>query len=384
MKIKKCRICGNTELKRIGSLGSIAMSNFTKRPSHGIKSPLSLVYCGTCTLLQLEDNPSRHTMYEAHYWYESRLNPTIVADLNSVVNDGIKLSNSEKNIVWLDIGANDGTLLSLVPKSFYRIGVDPAVNLTPLLKKHADKTIQGFFDKVKVPRKADIITAIAMFYDLPDPNSFTKKLKEALTDNGIIIIQLMTLAPMIEQNDVGNICHEHIEYYSYKSLVVLFEQHDLEIFKISQNSMNGGSYRIFLRHKKQGSIPFEEKKYTTRMLQDFFNRVEKNKKDFLKFVKECKKNNKTIIAYGASTKGNTILQYYGLGARHIPAVVDINPEKTGRYLIHSGIPIVNTIPPCDYLWILPYAFADYFQKKEKEFKKNGGKFVVSTPKFKIL
>lgn len=384
MRIKSCRVCSNTKLIRIGSLGNIAMSNFTRTPSIGVKSPLELVYCTSCTLLQLAHNPSRKKMYEEHYWYESSLNPTIVADLKSVVSDVTKLIKPKPGDSWIDIGANDGTLLSFIPKGFTKIGVDPAVNLTDSMKKHADKAIVGFFDKIEFQKKAKVVTAIAMYYDLPNPHLFTKKLHEVLDSDGIAVIQLMTLSPMITNNDIGNICHEHIEYYSYKSLVTLFEAHNLEIFRVDTNTMNGGSYRLFLRHKNKGSIQFAEKKYTVEQLKAFFTRVEKNKKEFLEFLKKCKKDKKKVVAYGASTKGNTIMQYYKLNSKHISEVVDINPEKKGRFLVKSKIPITDTIPDCDYLWVLPYGFLDFFVKKEKEFIKKGGRFVVCMPKVKVV
>lgn len=384
MKIVACRVCHSNKLTKIGSLGNIAISNFTLKRTNGTKSPLELVYCNNCTLLQLAHNPGRHAIYEEHYWYESGLNPTIVKDLKSVVGDALNHVKPKTHDRWLDIGANDGTLFSFVPKPFLKIGIDPAKNLKKKLKKHADIVIQDFFDKIELKKRCKVITAIAMFYDLPNPNLFTKKLKSSLATDGIAIIQLMTLTPMIENNDVGNICHEHIEYYSYKSLVTLFEQNGLEIFKVNTNNMNGGSYRLFIRHKIHGSIQFAEKQYSVSDLKDFFTRVEENKKKFLAFVQKCKTQKKRIVAYGASTKGNTIMQYYGLNAKTIPAVVDVNPEKFGRYLIASKIPIVSTIPPCDYLWVLPYGFLTYFQKKEKEFQKNGGRFVVCMPKVKII
>ncbi|MBP7832286.1 MAG: methyltransferase domain-containing protein [Candidatus Levybacteria bacterium] len=384
MKINQCRICKNVKLKKVGTLGKIAISNFTQKPQRGTLSPLSLVYCENCTLLQLAHNPSRHKMYEEHYWYESRLNPTIVNDLKSVAHDALSEVNVKKGDTWIDIGANDGTLLSFVPKKFVRIGVDPAKNLKKSLSKHTDKIVQNYFDKTKNLPKAKIITAIAMLYDLPNPHTFVRKLKETLSDDGIIILQLMTLSPMIENNDVGNICHEHIEYYSYQSLVLLFEKHGLEIYKVKTNSMNGGSYRLFVRHYKHGSVKFKEKTYTLKDFKNFFMQIEQNKKKFIEFMRICNKNGQKIVAYGASTKGNTIIQYYGLDSKSIPAVVDVNPEKIGRFLVKSGIPIVDKVPDCDYLWILPYAFIDYFKIKEKAFQKNGGKFVVCTPRVKVL
>lgn len=148
--------------------------------------------------------------------------------------------------------------------------------------------------------------------------------------------------------------------------------------------MNGGSYRLFVRHYKHGSVKFKEKTYTLKDFKNFFMQIEQNKKKFIEFMRTCNKNGQKIVAYGASTKGNTIIQYYGLNSESVPAVVDVNPKKIGRFLVKSGIPIVDTIPDCDYLWVLPYAFIDYFKVKEKAFQKNGGKFVVCTPRVKVL
>ena len=384
MGITKCRICEGVNLMRIGSLGNVSISNFTSKPANGIKSPLTLVYCTDCTLLQLLNNPSRHTLYEEHYWYESSLNPVIQKDLKSVVKDALKEVKYKEHDTWIDIGANDGTLLSYVPKTFYKVGVDPATNLFPKLKQHTDKAILGFFDKATIKKKASIITAIACFYDLPKPNLFVHKLKKSLAPQGVAIIQLMTLSPMIEQNDVGNICHEHIEYYTFASLVTLFDRHNLEIYKVKTNAINGGSYRLFIRHKIKGSIHFSEKKYSVTELKKFFSRVKKNKHNFLKFVEQCKKEKKTIAVYGASTKGNTILQFYKLNSKDILCAIDVNPEKKGRFMVSSQIPITDSIPPCDYLWVLPYAFLGSFMKKENNFKEDGGKFVVCTPEVKIF
>lgn len=227
-------------------------------------------------------------------------------------------------------------------------------------------------------KKAKIITAIAMLYDLDEPNKFIKDIKKVLADDGIFISQLQTLAPMIELNDVGNICHEHVEYYSYKSLVYLFEQNGLEIYKVEKNKINGGSYRIFARHFKKGSIQYPEKEYGVKELKDFCNRIKKNKKKFVDWITK-NEIGEEIACYGASTKGNTILQYYGLVDFK---VVDINPNKKGKWLINSYSQIVDKIPKgTKYLWVFPYGFIDYFKKKEKGYK---GKWVTTIPEFKII
>lgn len=362
MRIHRCRICKSKDLIPIGSLGNIAISNFTEKPEMGVKSPLELVYCATCTLLQLAHNPPRDKMYK-HYWYESHLNPVIVKDLKEIA--------QYCRGFHIDIGANDGTLLRF-SRGISKIAVDPS-NIKP------DGFVwkQCYWEDYRDNEFADTITAIACIYDLPNPNKFFKKIKFYLAPDGVFIAQLMTLQPMIENNDVGNICHEHIEYYSYKSLVRLYEQNGLEIFKVEKNSINGGSYRLFARHYRTGSIPFKEKEYSVTDLKNFFKRIEKNKKDFISWMEKSFPDG--VIGYGASTKANTILQYYGVWPSQI---VDVNLRKKGRFMIDSHCQIINKIPKdTKYLWVFPYGFLDFFKKKEKIYK---GKWVTTIPYFKII
>ncbi len=369
-----CRVCYNPKLTEIGSLGDIALSDFTVTPSEGTKLPLTLVYCERCNLLQLLQNSPRNLIYEHQYWYKSSLNLAIVQDLKEIVGQIRKLVEVKPYDVWIDIGANDGTLLSFVPDRTLRLAVDPAPNFTEELKKNCDKHFKTYWeDFTAQPINAKVITAIACLYDLPDPNSFMANIKRQLASNGIFVAQLMTLQPMIDNNDVGNICHEHLEFYSYKSLVKLFEQNGLEIFKVDKNGMNGGSYRLFARHYKGGSTKFKEKEYSVKALRGFFQRIENNKKQFLAWIK-----GKTVYGYGASTKGNILMQYYGLTNNDIKAMIDINPEKIGKYTVSTKIPIVKDTPNDGYLWVIPYGFIDYFRAKEKNTR-----FVTSIPEFKV-
>lgn len=370
MKITACRICFNTNLIPIGSLGDIAISNFTTKPEEGKKYPLELVYCEKCTLLQLSYTTPRDLLYK-NYWYQSHINPVIVNDLKEI-------AGLCKGTILIDIGGNDGTLLRNAQDVHIRINVDPS-NIYP---EGDINWIREYWEDVNLPYEADTITAVACLYDLPDPNKFVKNVKKHLAKDGIFIVQLMTLAPMIENNDIGNICHEHLEYYSYKSLITLFEQNGLEVFSVDENNINGGSYRLFIQHYQKGSIKHIEKEFTANQLSQFFARIEKNKKDFLTFLQG---NRGKILGYGASTKGNTILQYYGLTRKDIPAIVDINPEKKGKFTAASLIPVIDRIPSdTKYLWVLPWGFLDYFKKREKDFFSRGGSFIVSTPTFNIV
>ncbi|PWU06092.1 MAG: hypothetical protein C5B43_02315 [Verrucomicrobia bacterium] len=360
-RIKSCRVCHSKKLVTIGSLGKIAISDFTDRPSKGHKYPLELVFCERCTLLQLAHNTPRDLLYK-DYWYQSHINPVIVKDLKEIG----KLCSG----IHYDIGANDGTLLKY-SKAYEKIAIEPS-NIKP----KEGIWVNEYWENVRLTKGANFITAIACLYDLPNPNKFIEQIKYYLQPNGIFIAQLMTLEPMIENNDIGNICHEHLEYYSYKSLVYLFEKNGLEIFKVEKNNINGGSYRIFARHYQKGSIKFKEKEYGVEELKEFFERVEENRNNFINF---CIDHQPDLVGYGASTKANTILQYYGI--QHID-IVDINPLKKGKYMINSQCKIIDAIPKgTQYLWVFPYGFIKYFKKREKNYK---GMWITTIPQFKII
>jgi hypothetical protein len=357
MRIEKCRICSNKKLVQIGSLGNIALSNFTNTPKNGRKYPLELIHCNDCNLLQLAHNTPRRLLYR-NYWYQSHINPVIVQNLKEIA--------KQCRGVHIDIGANDGTLLKY-SKAKKKIAVDPSG-----IKPDGFKWIKDYWENVHIS-PADTITAIACLYDLPNPNKFMQNIKAHLKPNGVFIAQLMTLHPFIENNDIGNICHEHLLYFSFNSLVRLYEQNGLEIYRVEENNMNGGSYRIFARHYQKGSIKFREKIYTVKELKNFFKKVEKNKKKMIQFMK-----NHPLVGFGASTKMGTIVQYYGITPK---VIVDANPDKIGKFTV-SKAQVIDKIPEgTEYLWVFPYGFIDYFKKKEKNYK---GKWVVTIPEFKII
>lgn len=381
--MKKCRIC-KSKTKRIVSFGKMALSTFTKKPQGGRKYPLDLVLCKKCGLLQLSETMPKNLLYSDHYWYRSGINAKIVKDLKDIVKKSVKLVKFKKGDIFLDIGANDGTLLKFVPKKFRRVGVEPAKNLLSELKKNSDIIIQDFWENVRFEKKAKIITAIGMFYDSENPNLFIKNVEKHLADDGIFVAQLMTLIPMIKNNDIGNVCHEHLEYYSYETLKYLFKLNGLEIFGIEINDINGGSYRVFGRKIKNGSKNFVEPFVD---YDKWVREIKKNKVDTVKFIRQAKKLGKKVYGYGASTKGNTILQYYGLTNKDITAIADANPEKYGLYTIGSKIPIVSekeARKDADYFFILPYSFLNDFISREKHWLNNGGHFIVSIPDFQII
>ena len=396
-KVKSCLLCKNRKLKKVFSLGNLFVSNFVKKDqiNNGVKAPLTLMYCSQCTLLQLSHIAPQEIMYKKFYWYRSGVTKTMRDGLKDIYKSSLKYVNLNKNDVILDIGANDGTLLKYYNKKFKTIGCEPAKNLVNELKKNCNYILNDFWSysrlknilKKKRLKKPKIITAIGMFYDLENPNKFIEDSALALDSNGIFIAQLMCLKSMIEKNDLGNICHEHIEFYSLKSLKYLFERNGLEIFKIEENDINGGSYRIFCRKLNKGSIRLKESNILT-PIRKFFQRVKKNRSITMKFVNKKIKEGKKIFLYGASTKGNTMLQYYNLNSALIPFAAEKSPEKWNKYTIGTGIKIISEkkarkLNP-DFFLVTPWGFIKEFVKREAIWLKKGGKFILPFPNFKLI
>ena len=396
-KIKYCLLCKNKNIKEIFSLGNLYVSNFVKKNNikNGPKAPLKLLFCNKCTLIQLSHIAPQEIMYKRFYWYRSGVTKTMKNGLKNIYTESLKYVNLKKNDVVLDIGANDGTLLNYFRKKYVTIGCEPANNLKDNLKKNCDYVLNDFWSKNGLKKilnknklkKPKIITAIGMFYDLEEPNKFIKDATESLGENGIFIAQLMCLKSMIEKNDLGNICHEHIEFYSLKSIKFLFEENGMEIFKIEKNDINGGSYRIYCRKFKNGSIKLPNED-VLKLMKGFIKRVKKNKNLIVKFINKKIKENKKIYLYGASTKGNTVLQYYGINNRMVPYAAERSSEKWGKYTIGTGIKIISErkareLKP-DYFFVTPWGFIKEFVKREKKWLKNGGTFILPFPKFKLI
>ena len=393
-----CRLCGGVALSDVFSLGEQYVNDFVpkEKVGKGLKAPLDLVMCDKCSLLQLRHTAPQELLYSRYYWYRSGVTDTMRRALREITAEIEDVADLRNGDVVLDIGANDGTMLATYTgKGLRRVGCEPANNLVDALKENADYVMHDFWNYeryMKLARqwgfgKAKVITAIGMFYDLEDPNKFIKDASLALVEDGVFVAQLMCLTPMLDKNDLGNICHEHLEYYSLDSLKYLFEKNGLEMFKIEENDVNGGSYRIFARHNKGTGISYDEK-ITLKDILAFADRVRDNRDKCVKFIKEEVAKGKSVYVYGASTKGNVILQYYGLDHTVITAAVERSPEKWGKYTIGTWIPIISEekarkVQP-DYFLVLPWAFFDEFYTREKEWRARGGKFIVPLPEFRVV
>lgn len=403
--ITKCRACYGEELTYLFSLGNQYVSDFVDRDkvTSGHRCPIELVLCPRCTLVQAKYTAPQDFLYTRKYWYRSGVTETMRNALKDVVEAAMRSVRLKEGDVVLDIGSNDGTLLRNYPSSLRRVGVEPANNLATEENYEGLELIHDFWDRESyrrklVGKKAKVITACGMFYDLEDPNKFISDVAWALSRDGVFIAQLMCLKNMIDVGDVGNFAHEHLEFYSLRSLDFLLDKYGMEICDLETNAVNGQSYRLFIRHKSR-SVPYEwveEARTREHCLnsQEFYERLfrsfEDNRKKTLDLLRSIRAEGKSVWVYGASTKGNVILQYYGIDSILVNGAAERSPEKWGKFTVGTGIEIFseeyarNQNP--DYMLVLPYAFLSEFVEREKneEWRRRGGKFIVPLPEVHVV
>jgi hypothetical protein len=403
-------------MKELFTLGNLYVSDFLKEGESArggsVEMKMMMDENGS---VRLEQIAPLDTMY-GKYWYRSGINNTMKKELNGIVNSITDIVKLKENDLWVDIACNDGTLLSYVPKNLLRVGIDPVDDSYKVeSEKHSNLIIQDYFsyevfNKSKFGGlKAKVITTIAMFYDLEEPKKFIKDIVKVLDDNGVWVLQLSYTPLMLEQLAFDNICHEHVYYYSLFNIKKMFKECGIDIMDVQLNDTNGGSFRIYCMKETSdktnfGSQPHRDicKFRVNSLLQyeetlkldsintwlDFYNRINELKEKTVSFIKSEKEKGKKIWGYGASTKGNTLLQYFGLDHTLIEGIAERSPHKFGLKTVGTNIPIYseqemrNQKP--DYLLVLPWHFINEFVERESDFLKDGGKFIVPCPKFKII
>lgn len=403
MKIIHCRSCKTKNLTKVYSLGKQSLTGIfpSKKNSKVTVGELSMVLCGKCKLLQLENNFNPIEMYGDNYGYMSSLNSSMVSHLK-LKSKQLKSKyefNFNENI--LDIGSNDGTFLSFFSKKFNLYGCDPTIKKFSKYYRKDIRQIQNFFSsKLFGNKKFKLITTISMFYDVPDPLKFTKEISSILARNGIWHIELSYMPMMIKNTSYDTICHEHLEYYSLHSLKYLLDKAGLKIINLSFNQTNGGSIALDVTKKSSKYKKCEylinwvlksEKlnKYNTiKKQKDFFKACKTHKILLKKLIKNLKKEGKSVYGYGASTKGNVILQYCNLNSNEIKYIGEVNKFKFNRYTPGSKIKIISEqklkkLKP-DYLLVLPWHFKDNVIKKEKTYLNSGGKLLFPLPDIEII
>ncbi len=409
-----CRVCGSSALTKVIDLGEQFLQGSFVKPGKEIpplrKIPMTLLRCDpkrderACGLLQMEHTVPPEILYSA-YWYRSGTNDTMRAHLKGIVEEALTIFTPTKGIV-LDIGCNDGTLLKYYPDTFEKYGIDPsdvALEITPPIS-----VIQDIFPSSELISKLqgkhiDIVTSIAMFYDLEDPIKFSKGIQQILSPQGIWIFEMSYMPTMLKMTSYDTICHEHLEYYSLAVIEYILKQAGLKIFNVSLNNINGGSIRCHATHSDNFSYKkelflqniqnlhkeeFDLELDTDKPYKNFQDRVNVHKEELLNLLKKLKRQGKRIHIYGASTKGNTILQWCGIDNKIIDYAAERNPDKFGARTLGTDIPIISeaesrAMDP-DFYLVLPWHFKQEFVEREKETLEHGVGLIFPLPVIEII
>jgi hypothetical protein len=334
-------------------------------------------------------------MYHDRYGFKSGINEKIKEDLDSVVIHAFQYINDPKG--WLDQGSNDGTLLSFVPDNIYRVGVDPVAFLCAEAEQHANLIINDYFNS-NVGGEYDVITTISCFYDMPDPNAFVRDTAQLLAPKGVWIIQQNYLLTTLQLSAVDNFVHEHLEYYTLKSLEHLLDRYDLQVIEVTTSMINGGSIRTVVAHKDAypvdesvGKQRHIEYLYGVEMLvtyQMFAEDIGMELNKLRRLVSHLKNQDKTIAILAASTRGATIWQSAELDHELIDYAVERNPAKVGRNFSAIGVPIISEkeflkrMP--DYAVVGPWFFGPSIASRSEGYIKQGGHLIIPLPEVKVI
>ena len=411
---KTCRVCGSDALTRVISLGDQHLQGSFVKPGKEMpptrKIATSLVRCDpmrdekACGLLQMEYTVPPEVLYSA-YWYRSGTNNTMRNHLKAIAEDATQLLNKLSAVV-LDIGCNDGTLLNCYPSEHKKFGIDPSDVAQEV--KGDIKVFQDLFPSDELLKflqgeKCNIITSIAMFYDLENPIEFVQAIKQVLAPDGIWIFEMSYMPTMLKMHSYDTICHEHLEYYSLAIIEYILKQAGMKVFNATLNDINGGSIRCYATHSNNFIYKKDEYQRNIKLLRqeefdleldtdkpykNFQDRINVHKEELNTLLKNFKKEGKKIHVYGASTKGNTILQWCGIDNRIIEVAAERNPDKYGAYTIGTEIPIVSeadsrAMNP-DYYLVLPWHFKQEIVQREQEMLNKGVGLIFPLPDIEIV
>lgn len=401
MSILYCRNCKSRRLLNLFSLGKIAFTGkFPKDKKEVKKDYLNLIICNSCKLVQLDRNFNRNFLYGPNYGYRTGINKTMTEHVKHTANEACKIVKIKKGDHVLDIASNDGTLLNSYKNDIIKVGIDPILNKFASNYKKINFKINNFFSynelkKLKLKNKFKIITALSVFYDLHDPNAFLRDVKKVLHKDGVFILEHADLLSIIKNNLFDTICHEHVEYYSSSVIFSMLKKHKLRIFNHQFNDINGGSSKYYICHqdssfklnsKKINKILSLEKKYSLGSVKTyvkFYKKINNIKHNLLSLLNKLTRKKMIIHGYGASTKGNVLLQYFGINNQTLKYIADKNPEKENCYTPGTQIKIVSekfsrSLSP-DYYLVLPWHFKKEIIVREKYTIKKGTKFIFPLP-----
>ncbi len=367
--------------------------------------PLELMWSPSSGLVQLSHSANPEEMYGENYGYRSGLNPTMVRHLQRKVQKLEQIVSLSEGDVVVDVGSNDGTLLnSFGGSAITRIGFDPVADKYRSLYDPEIVVVPTFFSAQELrtitPSSVKLLTSIAMFYDLEDPTAFVRDVAEVLSPKGVWHFEQSYLPAMLRTNSYDTICHEHLEYYSLRVVKNLLESHGMKLLDVETNSVNGGSFAVTAALESSPLLTNnavidwlleQEDSFglaTPRPYEEFSSRVFQHRKDLQSLVGRLREAGKTVAAYGASTKGNVLLQFCGFGTEDIAFIAEVNPEKFGCFTPGSLIPIISeeearAMKP-DYMLVLPWHFRDFIVNKEQDFLAGGGRLIFPLPEIEIV
>lgn len=405
--LKNCRICQNTELIDVIMLGEQVITS--RFPLYGDfstpKTTIVLCMCQECGLIQLKETTNCEELYEYEYGYLSGISNTMRSHLKGYKEEICSIVNLKEGDTIVDIGSNDSTMLQYYGDKYRRIGVDPTgkqfkqyygeVELLPTYFTR-DNFVNAFGNNVQ----CKMVSSISMFYDLPNPVQFAKDIYSILEKDGIWTCEQSYLLTMLRTNSIDTICHEHLEYYALHQVKEISDRAGFKIIDVKFNDCNGGSFRVYFAKKESeiyqenteliNKILREEDEYgimNTRVYSDFMKNCDTQVKYLKDFIENVNSNGKKVYVYGASTKGNCLLQYADLGENQMKYAVERNPKKVGK-MTSTGIEIISEETmrenPPDYLLVLPWHFKTEILEREKEFLDMGGQFIFPFPHFEII
>lgn len=416
-----CRICGSRPLRPVFDLGQQYIAGAFLTPEELAadgndafrhRYPLELVRCDPtstaagCGLVQLRHTVARTLLFE-HYGYRSGINQTMRDHLAHIASTAEEIVHAVSGDTVLDIGSNDGTLLlSYTTEGLDRVGVDPADDVTTYARERGLDIVDGFFsaaafEGARPGRRARIVTSIAMFYDLEDPRAFVEEVARVLADDGVWVIEVGWIVAMLRMNSFDAVCHEHLEYYGLVQIEALLAPAGLAVQRAETNDINGGSICLYVRH---ADVVRRSPEFTTldpvrhqeralgldtdRPFAELRTNTEKIRVELRRVLEEAARSGHRTYAYGASTKGNVILQYCDLDRSLVQAAADRNPDKWGREMPGSDIPIISEeqarADRPAYFLALPYHFIDEFKRRELTYLRDGGRFILPMPRVHIV
>jgi hypothetical protein len=406
--IQACRVSGSPHLVPVLDLGVQSLTGTfpRSRDERVTAGPLELAWCPESGLLQLRHSYDPQEMYGENYGYRSGLNASMVSHLTEKVRYLERLVPLKDGDVVLDVGSNDATTLKAYSnRGIARIGIDPtgrkfAEHYTKDIRLVPDFFSAAAYRSVE-KRQARIVTSIAMFYDLEAPVAFAREVESILADDGVWHLEQSYMPSMLRMNSYDTICHEHIEYYSLATLASIMQAAGLKVVDVIMNGVNGGSFAVTVAKVANRSVKpnaavigwlLEQEERmglkTPRPFRDFEERVFRHRQDLTRLIRSLRADGKTVLGYGASTKGNVLLQFCGLTDKDISAIAEVNADKFGRFTPGTGIPIISEaearkIKP-DYFLVLPWHFKEGILRREAEYLTGGGRMIFPFPEIEIV